>query len=388
MDIREITEADFDSAFYLSSQAFAEGTRDDSRMRDPNRGARHGWGVWDEDGLQSSAYALYLENYMGERSIVSLGGVAGVTCHAAKRGRGYANACLLHLLGTMRDKGQVVSTLFPFHWGFYQTLGWDWVGKDAIVKVPAHLLPNSPETELVRAGKESDRAGINACYERYSKGYRGMVVRDDKVWNRILKDTDKDFTYVYVYERDGQIDGYIAFTGWKKKTTKLRDFVATSPQAYAGLLGLLRRHAMQVKKFEWPSPINDQLYNHVVDWDFETEVWPLSQARIVDVKGALEAWHPDPEVSGTVVIEVADDQCDWNRGAWRLEIENGDIHAERTSESAQVSMHIRQLAQGYFGTPTLDEVRAAGKVSVSDEGAYRTLRGALDGPPMWTNDFF
>ena len=65
-----------------------------------------------------------------------------------------------------------------------------------------------------------------------------------------------------------------------------------------------------------------------------------------------------------------------------------DFGLNSTAVAPQVSLDIQALSQAYFGTPDLDMVRRAGRLTVHDEKGYAVLRAALDGPPTWMNDEF
>ena len=54
----------------------------------------------------------------------------------------------------------------------------------------------------------------------------------------------------------------------------------------------------------------------------------------------------------------------------------------------QIEMDIQQVTQAYFGSPTLDDLRRAERLTVHDERAYTCLQSLFHGPPMWTNDDF
>lgn len=388
MEIREIREDEREAAFALGSQAFMNGSRDMSRYHHPDRLPRRAFGVWDAAGLQAMAAVIDFEIYLGHEATVSMGGVASVACLPASRSKGYAGLCLKFSLEQMREAGQAVSTLFPFSFAYYDKFGYSWAGELRTYEVKTSILRAVAETDDVRAATEADRPAIAAAYAEFARRYRGAVVRSDKLWNQSLDSTEKEFRYTYIYEKDGRLEGYFSYLGGKREQTKLRAFIALTIPARRALLGLLRRHDMQIEKFAWDAPIDDPLWSVLMHWDLKTSLQPVAQVRIVDIPTALAAWRPKASASGNVIVDVQDECAPWNQGAWRIEFAGGEVQAARTDESSQISLDIRALSQAYFGTPTVPQLRAADRLTVHDEAAYEALRALFDGPPMWMNDSF
>jgi len=128
LEIRLITDEEMERAFYLGSQAFRHGERDDNRAQnwrnDPNRTPMSSYGVYDEGGMQAKVVVIHYRQHFGPHTVIPMGGIAGVVCLPASRGKGYAGTCLKYALERMRDEGEVISALFPFAWEFYRNLGW------------------------------------------------------------------------------------------------------------------------------------------------------------------------------------------------------------------------------------------------------------------------
>src|SRR5689334_13185776 len=94
LEIREISEEEMGRAFYLGSQAFRNGARDDNRLpnwlNDPNRSLSSHYGVWDEGGLQAKVVINHYKQHFGPDVVIPMGGIAGVASLPASRGKGYA----------------------------------------------------------------------------------------------------------------------------------------------------------------------------------------------------------------------------------------------------------------------------------------------------------
>jgi predicted acetyltransferase len=110
--------------------------------------------------------------------------------------------------------------------------------------------------------------------------------------------------------------------------------------------------------------------------------------RVVDVKAALEAWKPVQDVSGVTTIAIADETAPWNAGVWRVEGEGRSISVRPTSSEPDVSLDIQTFSQAFFGTPSVELLRAMGRIKVHREVGYGVFRDLLAGPPNWMNDDF
>ncbi len=141
------------------------------------------------------------------------------------------------------------------------------------------MLKAAPETQHVRAATEADRPAIVAAYTAKARRYRGPVERTEQQWNQVLNSTDKEFQYTYVYEQNGSIEGYITYRGGNRDGTRLREAILLIPGARRALLGLLRRHEMQIDTFRWDAPCDDPLWSTLMHWEVKTTLRPNTQAR-------------------------------------------------------------------------------------------------------------
>lgn len=389
MEIRELTPDEQEAGTYIGRQAFAHGDRGGTGWHaDPNCPPLTSLGVFDEAGMQARLHIIHYRVHLGANVVVPMGGIGGVACLPASRGKGYTGKLLQAALARMRDLQMPISSLFPFSWDFYRRYGWEWVGLTRQYVVPTRILKPSPHTEHVRAATEADRPKIESCYTAFALRYRGLLARDEKRWNDHLKDREEKYTFTFVYENNGIVEGYLSYRGGTDQETRLNEFIALNPTARLALLGLLRRHDMQTDKFAWRAPGNDPLYHQLCHNDVETKLFPTTQGRVVDVAAAFAAWKPNADSRGSVRLAVTDEHADWNQGVWHIEYENGQTDIRKTEREPQVTLSIQSLSQAYYGTPTLDEVREAGQLQVHEETGFDTLRDLLSGPPMWTCDSF
>jgi predicted acetyltransferase len=116
---------------------------------------------------------------------------------------------------------------------------------------------------------------------------------------------------------------------------------------------------------------------------------PAIMARVVDVKQALEMWTPIEADLPPMRVAISDQNAAWNNALWQIECSGSAIAVKQVSDGApHVSLDIRAFSQAYFGSPTLQELRAAGRLTVHDEEGFNSLCRLLNGPPAWFNDTF
>lgn len=391
MEIRALTQEEVTLSLPIWSQAFEHGRRDMSEWlewEDVKDDRATLYGVWDEDGLQAAVCVIDYRLHLGADVVVPMGGLGGVACLPAKRGRGYAGSGLKYSLEQMRDRGQVTSMLFPFSWDYYRRFGWEWIGVRRRYAIPTRVFRPNSETEHVRLATQADWPAIAAAYAEYAGRYRGALVRPDWKWKGMLEDTKKEYVYTYLYAPNGKVEGYLVYSGGKEEDTSLREVIALNPKAQGALLGFLRRLEMQINKVNWKAPSDDTLWSQYYHWDIETKLQPWTMGRLVDVAGALQAWRPASEARGSVVLALQDECAPWNARTWRVEFANREVSVRSTTETPQITLDIQALSQAYFGTPSVPELRAADRLTVHEEAGYTALRDLLAGPPMWMNDDF
>ena len=392
MEIRKLVGEECSEADLVWIQAFQRGTRSGLaginayRERAGDRFER--FGLWDSGGLQATFEMVNSALHFGPETVIPTGYIASIACLPASRGRGYGGAGLAYLLKHMRDAGTVVSTLQPFDFDYYRRFGWEWVCANRFYTIPSRLLRPDPETQYVRAAMREDRSRIQGAYTRFAGGYRGMVARKDTHWNHLLEDTKEHITYTYLYEREGEVEGYLVYRGGNAEETWLPEFITLTARAQRGLLGLLRRHEMQVRKFAWKAPEDDGFWSQYCHTEMETTLKTNLQGRVVDLVGALSAWKPAPSARGTLLLGIDDTTAPWNHATWKVTFDEGAVSVSATTAEAQIHMDIQAFTQAYFGVLTVPSLRKQDRLQVHAEPAYPALCALLAGPPMWMSGDF
>ena len=401
MELRTLTVDNMPAINKLMAEAFRQGSR--PAPDTPENAAptlpRTGLGIFDGPRLVACTIIDALTLAWGETD-VPMGGIGAVACTVDQRGRGHVGRLLGESLRTMRDAGQFLSGLYPFSFAFYRRFGWDWVGEQRQYSVPASELKAGPEGRFMMAYEGLDALdAVRPVYERFARRYTGMGLRQEVApgdmvphwWKRALDHRDSRTTYVQVYTdaSTGAAEGYLTFRYPSGDGAgEVGELFANTPAAYRGLLSVLHYYAVQVEKITFSAPMDDPLPLHMMHQDLETKIKPLFMGRVVDVAAALTALRPEVGLSGRLVLQIADAQCEWNNQAFAVTLDAGQVTATFTQDAPGVSVDIQSLSQAYWGQPSLEHLRAAGRVCVTDESQYTLLARLLPPRICFLRDFF
>jgi predicted acetyltransferase len=323
-----------------------------------------------------------------------MGGIAGVACVTDQRGRGHVGRLLRESLAEMRRAGQFLSGLYPFAYAFYRRYGWDWVGQKHRYVVPLSEIPAFPEgadTTLVDVADVLP--SLKECYARFARGYRGMTDRTSfypDYWKG-LEARDGRRTFVYAYRPVGsdRVDGYLSFRFPDDGDTgQVGDFFANTPEAYRGLLSILHYYGTQLKKATWTAPVDDPLPAFLMHHDLQLTTVPLFMGRVVDLTAALQSLSAPASARGRMVLQVEDRQCDWNSGTFRIDVTDGYVEVSRTSDEPGVTLDIQTLSQAFWGQPSLNLLRRAGRIIATDDAQAQLLAQILPPTTCYLQDFF
>jgi predicted acetyltransferase len=325
---------------------------------------------------------------------IALSGVAGVACAADCRGRGYVARLLAEGLRDARERAHPLSGLFPFSYAFYRKHGWDWVGEQRSYTIALAMIPSYPEGRDTRRYEGMEAVDVvRPIYDAYTQRYRGMATRTDldpNYWKGLdHRDGYTTYTYVYRNPATSTDEGYLVFRyPAEGDTATLHEFFVLTPSAYRGLLSMLHYYGTQLAKVSWNAPFDDPLSLYIQGYDLQTRLIPLFMGRIVSIDHALSALKPAVDFSGRIVIGVTDGQAEWNNGVFAVIVEAGQVSVTRTDAAPEITLDIATLSQAYWGQPSLDRLRTAGRMEVRDESAYQLLAALLPPATCFLKDGF
>jgi predicted acetyltransferase len=313
---------------------------------------------------------------------VRMAGIANVAVAPAARGHGVANALLDAILPELRDRGQVISALYPSVPPLYRGRGWEQTGNyERVTLRPEHFatLPRPARRLVMRRVTEADLPALQDCYLRFASTVDGMLDRATAAF-RIEKLLDLDLVEV-APGPDGTILGYL--TGERPDGDKLviHDLVADDRDTTLGLFanlarwsGIITDISLRIDDPAWwqllvPLPVLHDVRNHP---------WML---RVVDLPAAVAArgWPIAAHLADTSVdIDVTDEHAPWQSGRHRLVVEGGKVVCDPGGEGT-VRLRARALGPWFAGSADTAMLRRGGLLD-GDANAARVL-DLLTGAP-------
>ena len=240
----------------LWAEAFPEKPAE-RRLREIREGFSYGdltdcWVVEVDDRLAGAlrTYRLTM-HYRGHR--IPVMGLAGVAVAPDFRRRGIGRRMCLEALRIARDRGDLLSALFPFKASFYRQMGYALAGAFHRYRFHPGSLPIYPGWDQVVRAPEDGRQAAMDVYGRVAPGTTGLLERTERMWTFL----DLPGTYLYLY-RDlrGKAAGYVVVRGRggppERSRLRVLELVADGREAYLGLLGWL-----SVQRDQWGSIVYD-----------------------------------------------------------------------------------------------------------------------------------
>lgn len=342
-------------------------------------------------------FTIY-QNY-NELKMCGIGGVA-VALDAKKQG--VAKFMLQETLRIMEEEGYPVSILYPFRHDFYQNMGWGQVGEVKEFKFHPSSLPVYPERKQVRRYQPADVNGLKTCYDRFARPQNCMAKRSDASWERRLNMRPD----LFVYEEDGEIQGYVAISFKKHDSSFLKndivvnEMVYLNRKAYFGLLGFLASQFDQISSIYLYTRRNDPFHHLLKEPRREDEImnrlYHYSQRiglawmfRALDVEKTLMARVNYNAANLEVTFHIEDSFLPNNAGMYTLVLKDGkpEVCRERQSEN-QIKLDISTFSQLYTNYLTLSDAIQLGRVEVRNEAVVRPIEAALKLPEPLMMEFF
>ena len=384
MELRRYRKGDRDALTRVGVAAFGGSASDWEENFDPAQNARldleqiH---VIEEDGeARASTTVLPLESFVdGEPR--PMGGIHAVMVHPAYRRRGYAGELMRAVLRDMRERGVSLSLLSPFAHAFYRMFGYELATEAIQYRLKPTDLPTSPEQTHLRAYREGDLPSLMALYTAEAKEHRLCVRRSEGHWKKSLSEKDTDGA---VYERDGDIEGYIIYkiSGWQdrdpRRTLSVEELVASTLRAREALYSFMAGFDPLVYGIKLYTPRGEPLHPHLRSSHVDAKLDPDQMLRLVDVEGALGYLERMPE--SPLVLDVSDDVIPENSGEYTI----GEGQVVRGAEASEsVSLDVRQLAQLYAGYLPARDLARHGLIRASSPEALHLLEALFPLRDPW-----
>lgn len=385
----------------LWAHAFPGERTVEQRIRQLESGGIYGgiddaWYI-ERDGRLLGAFRSYpLKQFLHGSSFPMLG-VAAVAVAADARREGIGGGLCRQALRIGRERGDLVSVLYPFRPEFYRRLGWGLVGTLQSFRFRPASLPIRVARPRVRLARPEDMPLVHECYARVAAGSHGLIERTDRIWNNHLAAAGR---HLFMLRDAGGVTGYVLVCYGTARSAEQRalivqELVAETDAAYFELLSwvaLQQDQWQRARYYALPEERFDLLLEEPRPPGYRAarELWtPVAQTirgpmlRVLDVPGALQArrtWGEAPALR--FKLRVLDRELSENEGPWQVTHANGVVSCERSSGEADVELDAASFAQLFAGELSLAEAArvrgAATRVSSGEIDALfrqpRTVR--------------
>ncbi|MFF7276682.1 GNAT family N-acetyltransferase [Streptomyces griseorubiginosus] len=342
-------------------------------------------GVWDGGRCVGTAGAFSFRLTVPGGAAVAAAGVTMVGVAGTHRRRGVLTSMMRRQLDDVRSWGEPLAVLTASEPVIYGRFGYG-VGTyqvNADIDTSRVRLSVPPGTDDVRLRYAAPADVLDACEAVYAQlvpRRPGMVARIPG-WERMwVLDPESDRggaspLQCVVAERDGEVVGYVRYrvkADWDaagpKGTVVVSDLEALDPAGHAALWRFLFDLDLTSRIDVRRRPV-DEAWQYLVSDIRRCSVLVRDSlhVRLVDVGAALQARTYQAPVD--VVLEVEDAFCPWNEGRWRLSGDTKGASCERTTDSADLSLSVRELGAVYLGGVSLASLAGAGLVRELRQGA-------------------
>jgi predicted acetyltransferase len=390
IEIRAPRKEEAEAVFALGSEAFA-GPAERRESWLATKRMEEFLAAWVGDELVAMTEVMPVGQFFGGRS-VPMGAVASVAVRPDHRGRGIAPRLLALAVERMHEQGLVVSTLHPATTRFYRGLGWEIGGEFGVRRVPTASLAALPpgEPECLRPVRADDIESVRECYRRVAPAINGAIDRTDMGWRADQLTLDHPHRYLYAYDADGQVDGYVVYdqhqTGrqWGFGIT-VHELVAADARAAVTLWRHLGSHAAQVDTITVLALPLDVLTLLLPEQVVEFVAANHWMTRIVDAAGAVAARGYPSGVRAEVHVHLADRLAPWNDGRFVLRVEGGEGKLS-PGGTGDVHLSVNALASLYTGWASARALSTAGLVHHAGDREVAALDAAFAGPHPYLFD--
>lgn len=361
----------------------------------------------EEHGRIIGAFRAYrMSEHLGGTTVPMLGLAAVATAPNARR-RGVGRALCREAIRLGRERGDVVSVLYPARPAFYRALGWGLVGELHAYRFAPGSLPDHEEAACVRPAEASDRRGIEECYARVAARWNGPIERGQGAWQFHLNAAG---ARVFVYA-EREVRGYalVRFRPGREAGAgelRVRELVADDASVRRGLVGWIaaQRDRFATVRYDARPDEHLDLLLREPRSAWAGPVRPLwfptarrirgPMLRVLDVPAALAArrhWGPERGIALALEIQVHDEEVPENRGPWEVVIEETGayVHPRRTAMGydARLELDASTFAQIYAGELAPTTAARLGLARI--DGAVDALdRVFAPVSPFWLLDEF
>lgn len=321
---------------------------------------------------------------------VPMAGVALVGVRPEERSTGAAKEMMRAALIEQAAAGVPLSVLYASTQAFYRKVGYEQAGsfqRFSTRTADIGVMAREPEMIPVET-LHPDR--FRELYERSARPGAGRLDRSDCMWERLFQPKGGGVSRAYLVGPESAPEGYVIYGSAQDSLIyfhiEVRDWVALTPAAGRRLWSFFRDHRTLSPEIRWPGPANDPMAMLLAEHGIDV-TWAMKwMARILDVKGALEARGYPEGVSGELHLEIQDDLIPANQGRFVLQVE-GCRGQVRAGGEGHLRAEVGGLPPLFTGFHHPTDLQRAGRLEAKP-AALATAARLFAGPEPWMPEIF
>lgn len=340
------------------------------------------------DGEQIvAATAIYTRRISVPGGEVPVAGVTQVGVRPTHRRRGLLTALMRRQLDDVHAAGdEAIAALWASETVIYGRYGYGWAALTTDIQVQSRVarLRAAPQAdvELMLAPEAVDR--MRPVHDAARAQRPGMIDREGPWWDFRLFDPEDQREGAQALRAAVTDDAYALYavkldfdeTG-PAGEAKVREVVATNPEAYAAIWSYLLGLDLTRKLVYELAPADDPLQHMLTEGRTATYKWvgDAMWLRLVDLPRALrERAYAEPFET---VFEVTDDFCPWNTGRWAVRWDGESATCAKTALPAAIELTVNELGAVYLGGTTFETLARAGRLRELRGGAVTAASRAF-----------
>jgi predicted acetyltransferase len=317
--------------------------------------------------------------------VLPAAGVTIVGVHPTHRRRGILRRMMRLQLDAIHERGEPLAILWASEGGIYQRFGYGLgslhVGIDVERERSGFRMPHVPAGMIRFVDVDEARRLFPPVYEAVRPTRPGFFGRSAAYWDTdVLPDPEHrrrgaSAAFHVVHEVAGEADGYARYRvreDWDAAGPKSRvvvvELIGSNPAAQLDLWRYLFDIDLMARVEAWNLPIDDPIVLNVSEpRRLRATIGDALWTRLVDVSSALAGRRYGGD--GRIVLEVADEFCQWNDGLWELSVEQGVPIVQPATGSADLACDVTDLGAAYLGAFGFRQLADAGRVRELQPGA-------------------
>lgn len=391
IEVRPLADEDAEASRKMRHEAFGSKIPDSPAVV-PRRG-QHWLGAYDGGRLVARIADREYEAWFGGARL-PISGMAGVTIASEDRATpGLLDDLVVTHLRAAKERGAVVSTMFPTAAGIYRRHGYERIAELQTVRLPLAALATvkRPAGIRLRRATAADAPVIRGLYEEWAATRNGPLVRSGVHFTSSDERLVGYYTAITLAEDD---DGICGFASWDRSSGhtedayfSVGDLVWSRRGAAQALLAMLGTNAPVAGYVKLETTSEDPLRLVLPSNSWQVTDADVYGCKVLDVAAAFEGRTWDPSLRCALPFRLVDDVLAENEGGWLLEVADGEARVTRHDADDALVLTSRGLAVAYAGTFGVPELRTLG-LADGDASRDAAWAVALGGRRPGIRDYF